>query len=138
MNPIDDSKDAVTIRGGKPQHRHNQTCGEKLLDKDLQRMERHPVDDKGGIERPPPKSGLGGKYTWEGPDDEVENELLPAPSAIDEGNPNYVDEETEERIVKGEKSDVVGLVIGEVEVDKVAQEKKGVGRVEIDPRFKVD
>ncbi|KAF5750467.1 hypothetical protein HS088_TW03G00803 [Tripterygium wilfordii] len=64
-----------------------------------------------------------------GPDDEVENELSPPPPAIDEGDPNYLDEEAEDRIVKGEKSDVAGLVVGDVEVEvaKVAQEKKDVG-----------
>ncbi|KAF5737492.1 hypothetical protein HS088_TW13G00373 [Tripterygium wilfordii] len=108
MKPIDSSKDAVTIRAvsrdeeGKKKveklelRTHNidtiKYVEKKLLGKGVQRMERHPVDGKGGIGRPPPKSGHGGKYTWEGPDDEVENELSPVPPAIDERDPNYVDE----------------------------------------------
>lgn len=105
----------------------------KLMDKGVQRMDRHPVDGLGGIGKPPPKSGHGGKYTWEGPDDLAENELDAAPPAIDEKDPNYVDEELEEKIVKGEEGD--GLVIGEVEVAKEA--KEGVARVEIDPNLKL-
>ncbi|KAF2307559.1 hypothetical protein GH714_029727 [Hevea brasiliensis] len=53
------------------------------------------------------------KYTWEGPDDMAENELEAAPPAIDEKDPNYVDEEEEKKIVKEEESDE--LVVGEVE-----------------------
>ncbi|WRX23926.1 hypothetical protein QQP08_016413 [Theobroma cacao] len=69
----------------------------KLEDKGVQRMERHPANGI-GIGRPPPKSGHGGKYTWEGPNDVAENELLAVPAAIDEKDPNYIDEAEEERI----------------------------------------
>ena len=109
----------------------------KLEDKGVQRMDRHPASGI-GIGRPPPKSGHGGKYTWEGPDDMAENELMPVPAAIDEKDPNYVDEEEEERILSGEKSDVAGFVVGEVEVAKAAENREGVARVEVDPHLKVN
>ncbi|OAY42836.1 uncharacterized protein LOC110620280 [Manihot esculenta] len=149
MKAIDDKKDKVVIRAvsrdeeGKKRvekmelnTRNIDTIKyveKKLMDKGVQRMDRHPVDGLGGIGKPPPKSGHGGKYTWEGPDDLAENELDAAPPAIDEKDPNYVDEELEEKIVKGEEGD--GLVIGEVEVAKEA--KEGVARVEIDPNLKL-
>ncbi|KAF2307564.1 hypothetical protein GH714_029749 [Hevea brasiliensis] len=96
------------------------------MDKGLLRMERNPVDGLGAIGKTPPKSGHGGKYTWEGPDDMADNELEAAPPAIDEKDPNYVDEEEEKKIVKEEESDE--LVVGEVEV--VATQAKNVARVE--------
>lgn len=146
---MDDKKDKVVIRAvsrdeeGKKRvekmelNTHNidtiKYVEKKLMDKGVRRMDRHPVDGLGGIGKPPPKSGHGGKYTWEGPDDLAENELDAAPPAIDEKDPNYVDEELEEKIVKGEEGD--GLVIGEVEVAKEA--KEGVARVEIDPNLKL-
>ncbi|CAL5419775.1 unnamed protein product [Camellia sinensis] len=102
----------------------------KLVDKGVQRMERHPADGL-PFARPPPKSGHGGKYTWEGPADEAENELDPAPPAIDEKDPNYVDEEVEEEVVK----EVDGVVVLVVEVPKAA--KEGVSRIGIDPHLKV-
>lgn len=149
MKAMDDKKDKVVIRAvsrdeeGKKRvekmelnTRNIDTIKyveKKLMDKGVRRMDRHPVDGLGGIGKPPPKSGHGGKYTWEGPDDLAENELDAAPPAIDEKDPNYVDEELEEKIVKGEEGD--GLVIGEVEVAKEA--KEGVARVEIDPNLKL-
>ncbi|KAK7859998.1 uncharacterized protein LOC136069412 [Quercus suber] len=108
----------------------------KLMDKGVLRMDRHPADGI-GIGKPPPKSGHGGKYTWEGPDDIAESELSEVPPAIDEKDPNYVDEEEEEKILKGEKSEVAGLVVGVVEVPKVVEEKEGVARIEVDPRLNV-
>ncbi|XP_023928355.1 uncharacterized protein LOC112039691 [Quercus suber] len=108
----------------------------KLMDKGVLRMDRHPADGI-GIGKPPPKSGHGGKYTWEGPDDIAESELSEVPPAIDEKDPNYVDEEEEEKILKGEKSEVAGLVVGVVEVPKVVEEKKGVARIEVDPHLNV-
>ncbi|PIA27424.1 hypothetical protein AQUCO_07800042v1 [Aquilegia coerulea] len=86
----------------------------KNKDKGVQRMDRHPVDGRGLNQMP--KSGRSGKFTWEGPDDLINNELDAAPAAIDEGDPNYVDdEEEEERIMKGEKEGVEGRVVGDVE-----------------------
>ena len=108
----------------------------KLMDKGVLRMDRHPADGI-GIGKPPPKSGHGGKYTWEGPDDIAESELSEVPPAIDEKDPNYVDEEEEEKILQGEKSEVAGLVVGVVEVPKVVEEKEGVARIEVDPRLNV-
>ncbi|KAK2657257.1 hypothetical protein Ddye_010309 [Dipteronia dyeriana] len=152
MNPIDDKKDTVTIRavsrdeeGRKRVEKtelktHNietiKYIEKKLTDKGVQRMERHPADGIGiGIGKPPPKSGHGGKYTWEGPDDMATAELMAAPPAIDEKDPNYVDEETEEKIM----SDVAGLVVGVVEVAKAAEDRQGVARVDnIDPRLQTD
>ncbi|OVA04633.1 hypothetical protein BVC80_1711g20 [Macleaya cordata] len=108
----------------------------KLWDKGVLRMERHPVDGLGGLNRQP-KSGHGGKYTWEGPRDPTETELLDVPVAIDERDPNYVDEEVEERIVKGEDKDLEGLVVGEVEVAKTAEANDGVARIEVRPPLQV-
>ncbi|XP_021908666.1 uncharacterized protein LOC110822772 [Carica papaya] len=146
MKPIDDKKETVTIRavsrdeeGRKRVEKaevktHNvdtlKYIEKKLADKGVQRMDRHPADGI-GIGRPPPKSGRGGKYTWDGPDGPAENELEAAPPAIDRGDPNYVDEEEEEKVARDS-----GLVVGEVEVAKEAPE--GVGRVEVDPRLNVN
>ncbi|KAM6592974.1 uncharacterized protein LOC115708871 [Cannabis sativa] len=109
----------------------------KLTDKGVQRLERHPANGI-GIGRGPPKSGHGGKYTWEGPDEIAESELSPIPAAIDERDPNYVDEVAEERIVRGEVDEVAGIVIGEVEVPKVVEDREGVARVEVDPHIKLN
>nr|DAD24657.1 TPA_asm: hypothetical protein HUJ06_026121 [Nelumbo nucifera] len=76
----------------------------------------HKVSFKLKLHHTPPKSGHGGKFTWEVPmNDIADTELSPLPLAIGEGDPNYVDEEVEERILKGEELDVDGLVVGEVE-----------------------
>ncbi|KAK1310415.1 hypothetical protein QJS10_CPA08g00540 [Acorus calamus] len=90
----------------------------KLCDEGVARMERHPVDGL-GLSKPPPKSGHGGKFTWEGPTPTVEAELEPVPPAVDEKDPNYVGDEE------------VGVVIGEVGVAEA--KKKGVSRVEVLP-----
>ncbi|GAB4856506.1 hypothetical protein Ancab_014422 [Ancistrocladus abbreviatus] len=149
MKPVDNTKDTATIQAvsrdeeGRKKvekleaHTHNvktlKHIEKKLVDKGVQRMERHPVDGRGGIGKPPPKHGHGGKYTWEGPGDVPESEL-DAPLAIDEKDPNYVEEEEE---VLGEtRADVdKEALIGEVEVAKVAEEKEGVARVEVDPKL---
>ncbi|CAF2126790.1 unnamed protein product [Brassica napus] len=97
----------------------------KLMDKGVQRMERHPSDGT-QIKRPPPKSGHGGKYTWEGSDRMEDYEMQPDPAAMDEGDPNY----DEEKIGGGGGDDVaVEVVKGEVEVAKEAP--GGVARVEV-------
>ncbi|OWM69648.1 hypothetical protein CDL15_Pgr025497 [Punica granatum] len=135
MKPIDDEKETVTFRAvshdeeGRKRvtktevNTHNvdtlRYIEKKLTDNGVQRQDRHP----------PPKSGHGGRFTWEGPANLLDNELFPAPAVLDEGDPNYVDEEEEGRILRGERSDVAGLVIGEVEVPKV--EEVGVARVDI-------
>lgn len=115
----------------------------KLIDKGVQRMERHPAD--GLPLKHDPKKGHGGKYSWEGPDEEFMNELQAAPPAIDEKDPNYVDEEAEEGLVKrgegsagddNEDDDGRGVVVGEVEAPKIAEE--GVARVEVHPHLKSD
>ncbi|XP_031253171.1 uncharacterized protein LOC116111104 [Pistacia vera] len=152
MKPIDDKKETVTIRAvshdeeGRKRvektelNTHNidtiKYVEKKLIDKGVQRMDRHPANGI-GIGRPPPKSGHGGKYTWEGPDDLAESELNAAPPAIDEKDPNYLDEEAEEKILREEKSEVAGFVVGDVDVAKLAEEREGVARVEIDPHLKV-
>ncbi|KAK9921149.1 hypothetical protein M0R45_029672 [Rubus argutus] len=150
MKPIDDKKDKVTIRAVS----HNEEgrkrvektelnthsidtikyVEKKLIDKGVLRLDRHPKDGT-GIGKSSPKSGHGGKYTWEGPGDVAESELDPAPAAIDERDPNYVDEGLEARVVKGEEADVAGLVVGEVEVAKAAEDRDGVTRVEVDPQL---
>uniref|UniRef100_A0A5B7BNK2 Uncharacterized protein n=1 Tax=Davidia involucrata TaxID=16924 RepID=A0A5B7BNK2_DAVIN len=105
----------------------------KLVDKGVLRKERHPADGL-PLSRGPHKSGHGGKYTWEGSDDVAENELEAAPPAIDEKDPNYVEEAAAEE----EDSEVAGLVVGEVEVPKAAEVKKGVARIEVDPHLKLN
>ncbi|XP_039163091.1 uncharacterized protein LOC120290762 [Eucalyptus grandis] len=94
----------------------------KLMDKGVQRIERHLADGLGGIGCPPPKSDRGGKYTWEGPEDPAESELAPTPPAIDEKDPNYMDEEAEEKVIRGEDGEVDGLWWGG------AQGSRGRGR----------
>ncbi|CAL9119974.1 unnamed protein product [Musa textilis] len=88
-------------------------------------MEHHPVDGL-GIGRSPPKSGHGCEFTWEGPEDVVESELDSVPPAIDEKDPNC-DEEGRGDVNPSE------VVIGEVEVAKVAEAKEGVSRIEVLP-----
>ncbi|CAI8614777.1 unnamed protein product [Vicia faba] len=108
MKPIDEKQEKVTIRAvshdeeGKKRvektelNTHNidtiKYVEKKLINNGVQRLDRHPVDGI-GIGRPPPKSGHGGKYTWEGPADIIDNELDAAPAAIDNKDPNYVDDE---------------------------------------------
>merc|ERR1712029_422067 len=108
MKPIDDKQETVTIRAvshdeeGKKRvektelNTHNidtiKYVEKKLINNGVQRLDRHPVDGI-GIGRPPPKSGHGGKFTWEGPADIIDNELDAAPAAMDEKDPNYVDDE---------------------------------------------
>ncbi|KAJ0908846.1 hypothetical protein HanRHA438_Chr07g0314981 [Helianthus annuus] len=142
---IDDKQEKVTFRAvsaneeGRKQvekvevNTHNidtlKHIEKKLVDKGLHRLERHPRD---GIPlEKQPKGGRGGKYTWDGPGGMVEDELDPAPAAVDEKDPNYVSEEEEEKAAR----EVDGVVVGEVEVAKVVEQ--GVGRVEVDPHLKV-
>lgn len=101
----------------------------KLTDIGVVRKDRRPAD---GIPlNRQPKSGHGGKYTWEGPADMTTED--PAPAYIDEEDPNFVDEEAEEKILRGEVSGVAGFVVGEVEVPKLRGE--GVARVDVDPHL---
>jgi len=94
----------------------------KLEEQGFHRFERHPANaPRGvGIGTPPPKSGRGGKYTWEGPGGLVEDELDPAPPAIDPNDPNYEDDDGAQDEVAKE------VVVGEVEVAKVAGERGGI------------
>jgi len=143
MKPIDEKQETVTIRAishdeeGKKRvektelNTHNidtiKHVEKKLINNGVQRLDRHPVDGI-GIGRGPPKSGRGGKFTWEGPADMVDSMLDPAPAAMDEKDPNYVDEEDGEDAAKE-------LIVGEVDVAKVGEERDGVGRVDVDPRL---
>lgn len=114
-----------------PNTRHPETVRyieRKLVDKGFHRFERHPVDGRGGIGAPPPKSGRGGKYTWEGPDGVIESELDPAPLAVDPNDPNYV---PEEKVEEEEE-----LVVGEVEVARAPEAKEGVARIDVIPPVK--
>ena len=101
----------------------------KLEEQGLHRLERHPANaPRGvGIGAPPPKSGRGGKYTWDGPGGLVGDELDPAPPAIDPNDPNYEDDDGAQDEVAEE------VVVGEVEVAKVAEERDGVARVDVAP-----
>ena len=103
----------------------------KLVDTGLHRLERHSADYRASVKKPPPKKGHGGKYTWEGPNPEAENELE-AVEVLDKGDPNYVEEDEE---VIGEESK--DLVKGEIEVPKVVEEREGVARVDVDPQLNV-
>lgn len=105
----------------------------KLRDKGIQRMDRHPVD--GVPLNQVPKSGRGGKYTWEGPEGIIDSELNPAPAALDSGDPNYPDEEEQLPSGKADADDVGDPVIGEVEVAKVAEGREGVSRVDVVPQL---
>ncbi|KAI3951842.1 hypothetical protein MKX01_021580 [Papaver californicum] len=99
---------------------------QKMRDKGVQRMDRHPIDGIGLHKNP--KSGHGGRC----PCDLVDDELSmgrDVPTNIDEGDPNYVDEEIEEKIMRGD-SDVVnaymkGFVVSEVDVAKTANDAHG-------------
>ncbi|KAI4310477.1 hypothetical protein MLD38_035453 [Melastoma candidum] len=132
----DKKKGAAVVRAKKvekvpPDSRQVESAkyvAKKLADKGIIRMDRHPSDGT-GIGQPPPKSGHGGKYTWEGPVDLVESELSPVPPAIDERDPNYVDEK--EKLEEEQE-----YVIGEVEVAKEAE--TGVARIDVDPKLKAD
>lgn len=142
---INDQEEPVTIRAISANeegrkvvektevHTHNpdtlKHIEKKLIDKGLHRLDRHPRD--GAPIDKQPKGGRGGKYTWDGPGGIVEDELDPAPPAVDEKDPNYVSEEEEERAAM----EAEGLVIGEVEVAKAADQ--GVARVDVDPHLKV-
>ncbi|CDP18616.1 unnamed protein product [Coffea canephora] len=106
--------------------------GKKLIDKGVQRQDRRPID---GIPLGRQhKSGHGGKRTWEGPSPCYLSPM--APPAIDENDPNYVDEEAEDRILRGEVSGVAGLVVGELELPKLAEE--GVARIDVDPQLQTN
>ncbi|XP_049360158.1 uncharacterized protein LOC125824846 [Solanum verrucosum] len=138
MNPIDDKKETVTFRAishdeeGKPKitkletNTHNietlKHIEKRLVEKGVHRKNHRPID---GIPlNKQSKSGHGGKFTWEGPRDAVEYELEDdVPVAIDENDPNNVDDEDEE------VSGVEGLVVGQIDVAKVGDE--GVARVDV-------
>ncbi|RLN30440.1 uncharacterized protein C2845_PM05G05610 [Panicum miliaceum] len=104
----------------------------KLEEQGFHRFERHPANaPRGvGIGTPPPKSGRGGKYTWEGPGSLVEDELDPAPPAIDPNDPNY---EEDDGAAGAEDEVAKEVVVGEVEVAKVAEGRDGVARVDVAP-----
>lgn len=139
MKHIDDKEETVTFRavsrdeeGRKRVEKtevstHNidtlKYIEKKLIDKGVQRLERHPRDGLPLVKQP--KAGRGGKYTWEGPEGPVGNELEDVPTVLDENDPNYVDEEAEKAA-----AEEVGLVVGEVEVAKVA-EGGGVARIDV-------
>ncbi|KAG0461274.1 hypothetical protein HPP92_021201 [Vanilla planifolia] len=99
----------------------------KMEDKGILRMDRHPTDGLGIAPRPP-KSGHGGRFTWEGPEDEISSALDPAPAAVDPGDPNYVDEEEEKTAEAESGGDAIAEV---VDVAKLAAARDGVSRLEI-------
>ncbi|KAI3834415.1 hypothetical protein MKX03_032526 [Papaver bracteatum] len=156
---LDEGKESVVIIGGSKDEAgmkkvekkevitHNpdtlRYIEKKMRDKGVQRMDRHPADGMGLHKTP--KSGHGGKYTWEGPRDLIDDELSmgqDVPAAIDEGDPNYVDEEIEEKIIRGDNDvvdpDIKGFVVGEVDVAKTANDAHGgVSRVDVQPELNV-
>lgn len=100
----------------------------KLEEQGLHRLEHHPANAPlgVGIGMPPPKSGRGGKYTWEGAGGLVEDQMGSAPAAIDRNDPNYEEEEEEADVTKDG-------VVGEVEVAKLAEHRDGVARLDVAP-----
>ncbi|GJN07001.1 hypothetical protein PR202_ga24786 [Eleusine coracana subsp. coracana] len=135
----DEEGHKVTERAPIPETRRPDTAKHferKLEEQGFHRFERHPANaPRGvGIGAPPPKSGRGGKYTWEGPGGLVEDQMDPAPAAIDRNDPNY---EEEEEVVGGDGNEEVArdAVVGEVEVAKVAEPRDGVARVDVAPRL---
>ncbi|XP_013601732.1 PREDICTED: uncharacterized protein LOC106309221, partial [Brassica oleracea var. oleracea] len=101
----------------------------KLMEKGVQRMERHPSDGT-QIRRPPPKSGHGGKYTWEGAARMEDYEMQPDPSAMDEGDLNYDEEK-----IGGGGGDDMAVEVGKGEVEVAKEAPGGVARAEVDPRL---
>ncbi|CAH9072337.1 unnamed protein product [Cuscuta europaea] len=153
MKPIDDSSKTVTFRavsrdeeGCKRVEKievdtHNldtlKHIEKKLLDNGVHRKDRRPLSGIPLMKQA--KSGHGGKYTWEGPG---EPGLDDVPAAIDENDPNFVDEEEEEEeeeaadkgVWRGEVGGAEGaVVVGEVDVAKVAAQ--GVARVDVHPQL---
>ncbi|GJN13791.1 hypothetical protein PR202_gb00536 [Eleusine coracana subsp. coracana] len=128
----DEEGHKVTERVPVPETRRPDTARHferKLEEQGLHRFERHPANaPRGvGIGAPPPKSGRGGKYTWEGPGGPVDDQLDPAPPAVDPNDPNYEEgDEEEDEVAKD-------VVVGEVEVAKVAEARDGVARVDVAP-----
>ncbi|KAF0896533.1 hypothetical protein E2562_024389 [Oryza meyeriana var. granulata] len=100
----------------------------KLEEQGFHRLERHPANGPArGIGAPPPKSGRGGKFTWEGPDGLVDSQLEPVPPAIDPNDPNY----EEDGVGAGDDEVAKEVIVGEVEVAKVAEARDGVARVDV-------
>uniref|UniRef100_A0A0D9XWW9 Uncharacterized protein n=1 Tax=Leersia perrieri TaxID=77586 RepID=A0A0D9XWW9_9ORYZ len=89
----------------------------KLEEQGLHRLDRRPANGPPakGIGAPPPKSGRGGKFTWEGPDSIVDSQLDPLPPAIDRNDPNYDEDEAEEGEKGGQRrrGDVAGVSVVE-------------------------
>ncbi|EOY08101.1 Uncharacterized protein TCM_022422 [Theobroma cacao] len=108
----------------------------KLEDKGVQRMERHPANGI-GIGRPPPKSGHGGKYTWEGLMTWQRTSCWRC-LQLSMRRTQTISMRRKNRGLRGEKSDVAGFVMGEVEVAKAFEDREGVARVELDPHLKVN
>ncbi|KMT06360.1 hypothetical protein BVRB_7g160420 [Beta vulgaris subsp. vulgaris] len=147
---VDETKETVTLRAkhrdeeGKivtekvEVHTHDvdslKHVEKKLVDTGLHRLERHSADHKASVKKPPPKKGRGGKYTWEGPMTEADVELEAGVPVLDEGDPNFVDDEKE---VGGDDEEVRDMVKGEVEVAKVVEGREGVARVDVDPTLNV-
>ncbi|KAF9597076.1 hypothetical protein IFM89_015267 [Coptis chinensis] len=69
-------------------------------------MERHPVDGWDLTKVLKSGGSIHGKDLAPGPGDIIESQMDPAPAVIDEGYPNYVDEEEERRLMKGEEEGV--------------------------------
>ncbi|KAG8093590.1 hypothetical protein GUJ93_ZPchr0012g21332 [Zizania palustris] len=86
----------------------------KMEEQGLHRLERHPANGKRGIGAPPPKSGRGGKFTWEGRGGLVDSQFEPVPPAIDLNDPNYDEDGGEE------------AVVGKLDVAKAAEARDGV------------
>ncbi|VFQ75059.1 unnamed protein product [Cuscuta campestris] len=101
----------------------------KLMDKGVHRQDRDPVNGI-PLNKQAAKAGHGGKFTWEGPADEAEVQPEDyVAAAIDENDPNYVDEEAERSGVEEEL-----VVEGGVDVPKVAAQ--GVARVDVHPQLR--
>ncbi|EFJ16653.1 hypothetical protein SELMODRAFT_421764 [Selaginella moellendorffii] len=91
-------------------HHGTEYADRKNAKKGVERLNRHggPV----GVRAQPKKGGKGGEFTWEGNKDPTQYDKESVPVAIDEKDPNYVDEEQEEQDRK--------VAAGVVEVAKLA------------------
>lgn len=95
------------------------------MKKGLLRLDRRPAS---GITGAPKKHGHGGKFTWEGPAEEDADFVEPPPAALDERDPNHVEEEEEKE--EEEEGPDAQETVRVVEVAKVAG-PQGVARLEV-------
>ncbi|KAJ7545329.1 hypothetical protein O6H91_09G115300 [Diphasiastrum complanatum] len=88
--PVDNMKGKTLHPAPDRLHPHLPEYAHRVsVKKGFTRLERHPATGMSGA---PKKAGHGGKYTWVGPVD-PEQDLEPTPPALDERDPNYVEDD---------------------------------------------